>query len=255
MLALTHLPSPNLEHGLRTHVARQPIYHAEAVRQHTAYCEALRDCGVTVQTLSANRDLPDSTFIEDTAVVLDEVAIVASMGTAARRGETAGIETELKKHRPICRIEWPAFLEGGDVLRVGRTLLIGLSTRTNTAGACSLEDVVRPYGYRVRTVPLRDCLHLKTACTALPDGTLLINPAWLDLTALIGFETVSVPQEEAWAANSLPVGDIVCLAAGHEATADLIRRRGFGVRTIELSEFAKAEGCVTCLSLLLGEAK
>jgi dimethylargininase len=255
MLALTHLPSPNLESGLRTHVAREPIDLDLALRQHAGYCQTLRVCGVTVRSLAMNRDLPDSTFLEDTAVVLDEVAVLASMGTAARRSETAGIEDELKKHRAIRRIEWPALLEGGDVLRVGRTLLIGLSTRTDSVGARSLEDIVRPFGYRVRTVPLRNCLHLKTACTALPDGTLLINPAWLDLTALRGYETVSVPQDEAWAANSLPVGDFVCLAAGHEATAELIRRRGFVVRTMELSEFAKAEGCVTCLSLLLDEAK
>src|SRR5262249_37414962 len=116
MLALTHPPSPNLESGQRTHVARVPLDHALAVRQHAAYCQMLRDCGATVRTLDVNRGLPDSTFIEDTAVVLDEVAVLASMGTPERRGETAGIEAELRNYRPLHRIELPATLEGGDVL-------------------------------------------------------------------------------------------------------------------------------------------
>ncbi len=251
MLALTHLPSPKLEFGQRTHVARSPIDHGLALRQHAAYCQMLRDCGAAVRTLDVNRDLPDSAFIEDTAVVLDEVAVLAPMGTAARRDEPAGIEPELRKYREVHRIEPPSALEGGDVLRVGRILLVGLSARTDAAGVRSLEEIVRRYGYRVAAVPLRDCLHLKTACTALPDGALLVNPAWLDMPSLRGFETVSVPAEEPWAANTLPIGGAVCLAAGHGRTADLLRSRGLDVRTADLSEFAKAEGSVTCLSLLL----
>jgi dimethylargininase len=251
MLALTHQPSPNLDHGQRTHVARVPIDYALALRQHEAYCRMLRDCGAAVRPLDVNRDLPDSTFIEDTAVVLDELAVLASMGTPARRGEPAGIEGELRKYRELYRIELPATLEGGDVLRVGRTLLVGLSSRTDSAGARALEAAVRRHGYRVVPVAVRGCLHLKTACTALPDGRLLMNPSWLDREALRGFETVAVPEGEPWAANTLPVGGAVCLAAEHVQTADLLRRCGFDVRTVDLSEFAKAEGCVTCLSLLL----
>jgi dimethylargininase len=114
----------------------------------------------------------------------------------------------------------------------------------------ALEAVVRPHGYQVIPVPVRGCLHLKTACTALPDGTLLMNPAWLDVEALRGFECVTVPETEPWAANVALVGSSVCLAAGHPRTADTICRRGFAVRTVELSEFAKAEGGVTCLSIL-----
>jgi dimethylargininase len=251
MLALTHRPAPNLESGQRTHVARVPIDYGLAVRQHAAYCQALRDNGATVRVLDVNGGLPDATFIEDAAVVLDEVAVLASMGTAARRDEPARIEAELSKHRPLYRIELPATLEGGDVLRVGRVLLVGMSARTDAAGAGALEAIARPHGYRVVPVPLRGCLHLKTACTALPDGTLLVNPGWVDLPCLRGFETVCVPEGEPWAANTLPVGGAVCLAAGHERTADLLSRRGFAVRVIDLSEFAKAEGGVTCLSLLL----
>jgi dimethylargininase len=252
MLALTHRPSPNLESGQRTHVARVPIDYGLAVRQHAAYCQTLRDCGATVRVLDVNRDLPDSTFIEDTAVVLDEVAVLASMGTAARRDEPARIEAELSKYRPLYRIALPGTLEGGDVLRVGHVLLVGMSVRTNATGAGSLEAIVGQHGYRVVPVPLRGCLHLKTACTALPDGTLLVNPGWVDMPSLHSFGAIRVPEDEPWAANTLPVKDTLCLAAGHDRTADLLSRRGFDVRTIELSEFAKAEGGVTCLSLLLG---
>jgi len=250
MRALTHVPSSNLHHGQRTHVPRQAIDEALALQQHRAYCQMLRDCGAEVRTLDVNRDLPDATFLEDTAIVLDEVAVLASMGTEARRRELAGIEPELRKYRAVERVEVPATLEGGDVLRVGRRLLVGVSCRTNLAGVQAFEAIVGRYGYPVVPVPVLHCLHLKTACTALPDGSLLVNPSWLEMERLRDCEIVCVPEDEPWAANTLPVGQSVCLAGEHGQTADLLRRRGFDVRTVPLSEFAKAEGGVTCLSLL-----
>ena len=249
MLALTHVPSPNMDHGQRTHVGRAAIDFGLAVRQHAEYCRVLRDGGADVRVLEVNRDLPDATFVEDTAVVFDEVAVLASMGAEARRAELAGIEPELRKYRELRRIEAPATIEGGDVLRVGRTLLVGVSCRTNPAGVRALEAIVRRYGYRVRPVPVRQCLHLKTACTALPDGSLLVNPSWLAMASLPDFDKVPIPEEEPWAANTLPIGGTVCIAAEHGHTADLLRQRGFDVRTARVSEFAKAEGGVTCLSL------
>jgi dimethylargininase len=253
MLALTHVPSPNLERCQRTYVAVAPIDYGLAVRQHEDYCRMLRSCGGEVRTLAVNRDLPDGVFIEDTAVVLDEVAVLASMGAPSRRAEPEGIEPELRKYRPVERIEPPATLEGGDVLRVGRTLLVGLSARTNAAGAAALQAVARRFGYDVRPVPVRRCLHLKSACAALPDGRLLANPDWLDRQGLSGFEAVRVPEAEPDAANALLLGGRVCLPAAHPRTADLVRGLGFEVLTVDLSEFAKAEGCVTCLSILLAE--
>jgi dimethylargininase len=236
--------------GLRTYVARGEIDCSRALREHQEYCRLLRQCGADVRTLDVNRDLPDCAFIEDTAIVVDEVAVLASMGEEARRAELAGIEPELRKYRPVQRVEAPATLEGGDVLRVGRTLLVGLSLRTNAAGVSALEAIVRRHGYEVVAVPVRQCLHLKTACTALDDRRLLVNPAWLDVQALRGFELIPVPAEEPWAANTLRVGQSVCMAADHGRTADMIGALGFDVQTIDLSEFAKAEGGVTCLSLL-----
>jgi dimethylargininase len=254
MLALTHVPSPNMAEGLRTYVGRAPIDHDLAARQHEDYCRLLRACGAEVRVLDVNRALPDCAFIEDTAVVLDEVAVLASMGDAARRAEPAGVEPELRKYREVHRVEAPATLEGGDVLRVGRTLLVGLSRRTNAAGVSALADVVGRHGYAVAGVPVRGCLHLKTACTALDERRLLVNPAWLEAGALRGFELVRVPAEEPWAANVLRVGDCVCVPAGHVRVADTLRELGLDVRLIDLSEFAKAEGGVTCLSLLLPSA-
>jgi dimethylargininase len=250
MIAITHVPSPNMEHCQRTFVARVPVDYGRAVRQHQAYRQTLWACGADVTVLDVNRELPDSTFIEDTAIVLDEVAVLASMGAESRRAEPAGIEPELRKYREVHRVELPATVDGGDVLRVGKILLVGMTSRTNSAGVSALGAVACRYGYNVVAVPVRGCLHLKSACTALPDQSLLVNPDWLDAPALQGFHRVDVAEDEPDAANVALVGDHVCAAAGHPRTADRIRRLGFDVRTIDLSEFAKAEGCVTCLSLL-----
>jgi dimethylargininase len=250
VIAITHVPSPNLAQCELTFATRRPIDYELAVRQHAAYCEMLRECGAEVRTLTVNREWPDCVFVEDTAIVLDEVAVLASMGTESRRGEPAGIELELRKYREVRRIELPATIEGGDVVCVGRTFLVGLSSRTNSAGLSALEEIVRCHGYRVMPVPVRDCLHLKTACTPLPDGRLLVNPAFLGMDTLRSFDWVPIPKEEPLAADVALVGSNVCVAAEHGRTAEMIRDLGFAVHTIELSEFAKAEGGVTCLSIL-----
>jgi dimethylargininase len=251
MIALTHIPSPNMQACERTFVPHAAIDHALAVKQHAAYCWLLADCGVKVVKLDVNANLPDCTFIEDTAIVLGEKAIFAPMGAPSRRLESAAIQSVLQEYCEIARIHLPATIDGGDVLRVGCTLLVGESCRTNAAGIAALKVVVRRYGYQVSPVPVRGCLHLKTACTALPDGRLLVNPNWLDASALAGFELLHVPEEEPWGGNVALVGDKVLLAAAHVQTAELIRRLGFTVRPIDLSEFAKAEGGVTCLSLFI----
>lgn len=250
MLAITHAPSPAMSECLLTFVGRSTIDHARAQEQHEACCQVLRECGLEVRTLDVNRELPDCAFIEDLAVVLDEVAVVTRPGAAARRLETPGIEPALREYRPIVRVDSPATLEGGDVLRVGRTLLVGLSSRTNAAGVAALAAVARRFGYDVRTVPVHGCLHLKTACTALPDRRLLVNRAWVDVEALHGFDLVDVPSCEPWGANVACVGDRVIAAAAHSAMVDLIGGLGFDVRSVELDEFAKAEAGVTCLSLI-----
>ena len=250
-IALTHAPSPNLDACELTHVARVPIGHARAAQQHVEYCAMLRRCGAEVRTLTANLAFPDSVFIEDTAIVLDEVAVLTSMGAKSRQPEPAGIEPELRRHREVVRINPPATIEGGDVLRVGRKLLVGDSSRTNRAGFDALADIAERHGYQVLRVRVTGCLHLKSAVTALPDGRLLLNRAWLDATVISDFAMVEVHQTEPSAANVALVGGYVCIAAAYPRTADMIRNLGFEAATVDLSEFAKAEGCVTCLSLLI----
>jgi dimethylargininase len=251
MIAITHVPSPNMDRCELTHVERAPIHYGRACEQHAAYCDMLRECGATVVTLDVYRYLPDCCFVEDTAVVLDEVAVLTPMGTESRHGEPVGIEPEVRRYRDVVRVELPATLEGGDVLHAGRTLLVGETARTNRAGIEALTTVASRYGYRVVPLSLRGCLHLQTAVTALDDRTLLVNPAWLDVEQLRGFKLVRVPAEEPWAANVARVGRILVAAAAFPRTADLLRSRGYEVRTVDVSEFAKAEGGVTCLSLII----
>ena len=250
VLAITNKPSPSLERCELTHLARTPIDYGVALEQHRGYQEMLRGCGAKVRALEVNRDHPDGVFIEDTAIVLDEVAIMMSMGAESRRGEPAAIERALREYRPIERISLPATIDGGDVARVGRTLLVGQSLRTDAAGASDLARIAGRHGYRVIPVPVTGCLHLKSACTPLPDGTLLVNAEWIDMDPLEPFRTVAVPNEEPHAADVALVGETVCMAAEHPRTRELIERAGFDVRTTPLSEFAKAEGAVTCLSLI-----
>lgn len=249
-IALTHIPSSKMQQCELTYVSRAPIDYELAVEQHRGYCGMLRRCGAKVVVLDANRLMPDCCFVEDTALVLDELAIVMSMGAASRRGEGEAIEAELRKHRTVARMTPPALIDGGDVLRIGRELLVGLSSRTNAAGATALAEIVRPYGYTVTAIPVVRCLHLKSACTALPDERLLVNPTCIDTVTLQGLHYLKVPPQEPEAANVLSVGSTVCLPAGFPRTAELIDQLGFVVQTVELSEYAKAEGGVTCLSLL-----
>lgn len=250
MLALVHPPSPQLATGQRTHVAREPVDFRLAQAQHAAYCQTLAARGVKVRSLNENRDEPDGVFLEDTAVILDEVAILCSMGTQARRREPVRIEAALREYREVRRIELPATIEGGDVLRIGRKLIVGLSSRTNATGIAALAGVVQPLGYRVTAIPVHGCLHLKTACTALPDGRLLVNPAWINTADLGGQELVEIPASEPWAANTVPIGRHIMLPKTHVKTADLLHGLGFETVPVDASEFAKAEGGVTCLSLI-----
>lgn len=249
-VAIAHVPPESLEQGERSFVGRDPIDMTKALAQHAAYADLLATLGCDVVILNANHAYPDAVFVEDTAVVLDEIAILASPGAESRRGEVAGIEAELSNHRAIERVALPGTLDGGDVVVTGRVILVGKSARTNEDGAAQLAAIASKFGYVVRRVGLRDCLHLKSACCALPDGRLLVNPAWVDLKDLRGFDIVEIDATEPFAADVLTVGRTVVSSAMHPRTAALIGKLGFDSRTIDLSEFAKAEGGVTCLSLI-----
>jgi dimethylargininase len=250
LIAVTHLPSPGIQQGERTFVGDEPIDAALALRQHEAYRDALRRCGADVVVLEANRACPDGVFVEDTAIVLDDLAVMMSMGAASRRSETAAIEAELSRWRPIARVRLPATIDGGDVVRAGRTLYIGRSPRTNDAGIAALRSIVSPFGYTVTAVSVTGCLHLKTACSALPDGQFLVNADWIDVSALPAGALVPVPRDEPWAGDVLVIGDRIIVSDAFPRTAALLGAASTEVIPVSVSEFAKAEGGVTCLSLV-----
>jgi dimethylargininase len=252
IIALAREPSAALARCELTHLERAPIDAALAARQHAAYLERLRGCGAEVLLLPADADFPDGVFVEDAAVVLDEVAIITRPAPPSRRGEIEAIEKALGPFRPITRLAPPATLEGGDVLPIGRTLYVGASARTNRAGVDQLRKLARPHGYRVIGVPVRGCLHLKTGCTAIDAETILVNRGWVDLAPFRGLRVVDLPTEEPRAANTLPIGGRLLMHAGFARTIDLVGRLGARVETVDLSEFLKAEGGPTCLSLLFG---
>ena len=233
-----------------SHAERQPIDIERARRQHRAYRDCLARLGCRVVTLPAEPDLPDAVFVEDTAVVLDELALIARPGHAARRGETPSIAAALSEYRPIRHTRAPGRLDGGDVLRVGRTVYAGLSARSNKPGIDQLREIVSPHGYEVKSVPVSGCLHLKSACSCVAPQTLLINREWVAADAFSGLELIDVHPDEPSAANALLVGQTVVFPASYPLTRAIMEQRGLTLETVDASELAKAEGALTCQSLI-----
>jgi dimethylargininase len=242
---------PTLAYGERSFREREPIDLERAVAQHAAYAELLRTLGLEVVELAADPAFPDCCFVEDVAVVLDEVALLTRPGALSRRGEVQGVEAALARYRPIETTPPPATLEGGDVLRVGHTLYVGHSARTDEAGIARLAAVAEPLGYRVVRVAVTGCLHLKSAVTALDAQRLLVNRAWLDPSPFRGLELVDVAPEEPGAANVLRVAGLVIAHPGFPRTLERVASLGYLVRPLDVSEFLKAEAALTCKSLLL----
>ncbi len=250
-IAFVRRPASSLVHCEVTHVAREEIDLPSAFRQHQEYRQAIQNGGVTVESLPPEESFPDGACIEDNAIILPELAVIASMGTASRQSEPALLVSVLSRHRRLVDVSPPATIEGGDVFRIGKTLYVGASSRTNRAGVNALRDVVEPLGYGVVLLPIRGCLHLKTACTPLDDDTLLVNPDWLDGDALKTFRLVSIPSEEPFAANVLRLPAGILGNAAYPRTLDRIQAHGYPVTGVELTEFSKAEAGPTCLSLIV----
>lgn len=231
---------------------RQRIDVLRATAQHRAYRECLKELGARVVSLPAEAGLPDAVFIEDAAVVLDEIAVIANMGAASRRPEAANVAEALARYRPIEFLTAPATLDGGDVMRIGRSLFVGLSRRTNQRGVEQLSELVRPHGYQVHPVEVTGCLHLKSACSYVGNNTILINRSWIDAEPLRGFKLLDVPEDEPAAGNALLLNDVVILPEFSKTRA-LLEGRGFRVRTVDVSELQKAEAGVTCCSLIIDD--
>jgi dimethylargininase len=246
--ALTREVSPAIANCELEFLDRQPIDLVLASEQHRQYQACLAELGVLIEILPAAADLPDGVFVEDPAIVLDEIAVITRMGALSRRGEGETLARALEKYRELRYIVEPGTLEGGDVMRVGKTLYAGYSRRTNVAGIQQLAGMLHPLGYFVVPVEVRGCLHLKSACCYLGDDTVLANRAWMDPDALCGLKILDV--EEPRGANALRIGETVLMPAAFPRTCELLERSGFQVRTVDNSELLKAEAGVTCTSLI-----
>jgi dimethylargininase len=231
-------------------VDRAEIDMDQARRQHAAYQQALSDSGCRVIVLPAEDAMPDAVFVEDVAIVLDEVAIMTRPGAQSRRDEGSAVALELSRHRPLLAIDAPGTLDGGDVMRAGRTLYVGQSARSNAAAVAQLRELIKPFGYAVESVPMRNCLHLKSAVTAVADDTLLINPAWVDKSGFGGFRLIEIDPAEPHAANALRIGEALIYPDCFPRTQARLQAAGIKVTALDVSELQKAEGAVTCCSLV-----
>jgi len=248
--AITREVSPSIQHCQLTHLTRKSIDVEAARLQHSQYQRCLAKLGCDVHCLPVEPDLPDSVFVEDTAVVLDELAVITRPGPESRRPETASVAKALKPHRELRPIESPGTIEGGDVMQIGKKLFVGLSGRTNAVGIEQLRAHVLPLGYTVEGVELKGCLHLKTAVCPVASNTLLINRAWIDTGAFADMELIDMDPSEPFGANALWVGQAVIYPLAYSATQKRMEDRGIIVATVDASELAKAEGGVTCCSLI-----
>lgn len=249
-VAITRDISSSIDRCELTHLARQKINVELAHEQHAGYRECLRQLGAMVVRLPASDHHPDATFVEDTAVIMDEGAVICSMGTPSRRDEPESVCRHLERYRRTYQIDSHASIEGGDVLKIGRVFLIGRSTRTNDAGIEAFRRIVEPWGYSVTPVPVAGSLHLKTAVCALDERRCLLNPDWIDTSEMSQFELWEVPSSEPFAANILRIGNHIVVAQHHPRTAELLSHQGYEVTTVDVSELAKAEAGLTCLSLV-----
>ena len=254
LVALTRDISPAIARCELTHLDRRPIDVNLARAQHRAYEASLGAAGCRVERLEAGPDLPDSVFIEDVAIVVDELAIITRPGAASRRAETAGVAGALRRYRLLYQMASPGTADGGDVLVVGHQVFVGRSSRTNDAGIDDMRRVLTPYGYEVTPLEVQGCLHLKSAVTAVGDNLLLINPAWLPSEPFARFDRIDVHPDEPSAANALRVRDQIIYPTMFQRTLERLQQRGLRVCAVDASEVGKAEGAVTCCSLIFEDA-
>jgi dimethylargininase len=250
LTALTRAVSRSLASCELTWLPRQPTDIGLAIEQHKQYERSLTAMGIRVISLPEQPAMPDAVFVEDPLLVFDELAIVTRMGSPSRRAESHTLAEAITPFRPVRFLSEPATLDGGDVMRIGRDVFAGVSSRTNDAGVEQLTRQLQPFGYRVQPVEVRGCLHLKSACCPLGDGKILANSAWLDPDPLRDYLIVEVDAAEPGAANVLRIGATVLMPASFPVTKDLLVRQGLDVRTVDISELMKAEAAITCSSVI-----
>ena len=249
--ALCRAVSPAIADCELSFIGRDPINVAMAHLQHIDYVDLLNKLGAKVIELPAEPSLPDSVFVEDTVLLFDELAVMTRPGAISRRGEVASIEAAFRKYREvIAHIAEPGTIDGGDVLRICKQVFVGLSKRSNQAAIDQLTDILKPYDYTVTAVPMHDCLHLKSAVTALSDDTVLINPEWVDAGYFNDYRQIAIAASEPHAANVVRIHADILMPSNFPETQALVQAAGFTVHTVDVSELQKAEGAVTCCSVL-----
>jgi dimethylargininase len=253
MIALTRDISPRFNECEITHIERTPIDLDVARAQHHEYVQALKFLGCDVFELHAEAALPDSVFVEDTAFILPEVAVITRPGADSRKPETESIIRALSPFIKYVQMQAPATLDGGDVLVLGKQIYIGLSTRSNQAAIDQLNELLGEYGYSVTGVQMHNCLHLKSALTRVDDRTVLINPNWVDTHHFEDFNWIEIDPSEPFAANCLPIGDSIIYPTAFPKTLSKLEDAGLKVVKVDASELAKAEGAVTCCSLIINQ--
>ena len=250
-IAITRHISPRFNECEITHIEREPINLDIARAQHQGYVEALKKLGCDVMELPAEPDLPDSVFVEDTAFILPECAVITRPGADSRKPEVDSIIEALPPHLPLVRVTEPATVDGGDVLVLGKHIYVGMSTRSNQDALGQLQIALDEHGYKVTGVEMHDCLHLKTAITKVDDSTVLINPNWVDTHHFKDFRWIEVDAEEPFAANCLPVSGRIIYPTAFPKTRAKLEAHGCKIQPVTVDELAKAEGAVTCCSLII----
>ena len=250
LTAITREVNAALGDSERTFLPRVRIDIDLALQQHQQYQSVLSSLGCEIVTLPTEPGLADSVFIEDTAMVLDEIAVLCRPGAASRQPEVAGVESVLQQYRTLASIQPPGTLDGGDLLRAGKVIYAGLSTRSNKSGIDQLRSIVADYGFSVQTVETTKCLHLKSAVSEVAAGSLLINPDWINRSVFRDCDLIDVDKKEAHAANALRVGRSVIYPSSFPRTMEKLVARGIALTPVNVSELQKAEGAVTCCSLI-----
>lgn len=248
--AITRQVSSSINQCELTHLARSSINLLLVRQQHYAYETALETAGCELIRLPEEPNLPDSVFVEDTALVLDEIAVVTRPGAASRRPETSSIAAALAPYRKLIEINAPATADGGDILRLGKSIYVGLSSRSNRQAVEQLTAALHMYGYQVQPIQVRDCLHLKSAVTQIAEDTLLVNPLWIDPSLFGNWNIVEIDPAEQYAANAVWIDDTLIYPDCYPATQRKLEAQGMKVYTVNVSELIKAEGAVTCCSLI-----
>ncbi|MBV6451932.1 MAG: N(G),N(G)-dimethylarginine dimethylaminohydrolase [Anaerolineales bacterium] len=251
LIAVTRDVSPRFNECEITHIDRSPIDINIAQAQHHGYVQALKELGCAVLELPSEADLPDSVFVEDAAVILSEVALLTRPGADSRKPETESIARALAPYRELVRIEAPTTVDGGDVLVIGKKIFVGMSTRSNRNAIEQMNQLLGKYDYRTQGVELRDCLHLKSAVTRVDDETLLINRKWVDVEIFEGYKLIDIDPAEPHAANCLPLNGSLIFPTAFPNTTSRLEACGYKIKPVTVDELAKAEGAVTCCSLIV----